>query len=138
MQAPLLFSHVDHDLTRPTLLAGPDGCGKTQYARQCLKRFRIIESTCLPVGELLDTMQTMLRGAGMRKRALLAVDVHLIIKERGAEWSKFCDLCKQLSDKKVPVVGVADWGGGGGPVRRLPPEVKKSFYAVEVAPPPPA
>ena len=135
---PLLFSHVDHDLTRPTLLVGPDGCGKTQYARRCLKRFSVIELTCMPAGELLDQMQTMMQGGGikaLRKRALLVVDVHLLMKDRGVNWVKFGGLCKQLSARGLPVIAVADWGSLA---RRLPADTKRHFYAVEVGPPTPA
>lgn len=140
MNSKLLFQHIDHTLTRPTLLAGPDGCGKTQYARQVLttEGFDIIEVA--GDADLLECLEGVTCGKGFGPRAVIITEFEMVIKDRNLNWKKLTEMLLKLTKKRVPTFAIADWclNSQGQPSQRYPPDLKKLFYIVTVRPPSPA
>lgn len=140
MTTDLLHQHIDHNLTRPTLLAGPDGCGKTEYARRVLaaEGFDIIEVA--GDGDMLETLDSVMCGKGFSPRGVIITEFEIVVKDKALNWKKFTELLLKLTKKKVALFAIADWSLNiqGQTSQRYPPDLKKMFYIVTVKPPSPS
>lgn len=131
--AELVFQYIDHDLTRPTLLTGPDGCGKTQYARRILDAagYEVLEVAS--DSNLTDNLRDLACGRGFVSRSVVVTEFETLIKDKAFIWKQLTDVLAGLFKLGTVVMAIADCSQ-----RRLPLEVKRIFYVVAVQPPSPS